>query len=487
MNRSSYPLFRGFSALLAAVLLALPAPAAAQQASPDLPALSPEVHHFDSIGLSLNLPLNARMEATRVGGKTTAGIRAEDGTWMISLQVHDTANAQATIGEALDQTIALLQETYGKVDKERQFIKATQAEVVDRIDDLRIGDQPAARVYIHTPGPDGTGLFRGYTIFKPTARQFVVFELVAPEGAAERARAVYELTVASATFRDPALMALERGAAVKAGVSLLAGMAVDDWNALLDGRERWFRHFQPAPGGNQTDAAELGYRSIRAWKGRLGEINPSKPRDRWGATELQEGYLARVAGRVLIDDNVSGFDGIADFEGIYFLSPDRHNEAWHLRTVVRDMKGKEITQATESGYRHGDELEVNIAAAGQPTRTIKPLILDEGYTSQVESHLMPFIMARKGIVADFAFYVYQSASETIALRRDSVKRDSAPGGALIVTTQYRAEEEPRTAILNREGQITRMETADGAVWEPSTPEKLHAIWRKKGLPTGTPR
>lgn len=503
MFATQLPRIRGISIALAAIVLTCFAaaplaagrpqpggPAASPPAAPP-PALSPEVHHFDSIGLALNLPLDARMEATRVGGRTTAAIRANDATWMISLQVHDTANEQATIAEALDQTIALIQESYGKIDRDREVITSTKAEVLDRIDDLRIGEQPAARVYIRTPGADGSPMFRGYTIFKPLPRQFVVFELIAPAAAADNARAVYELTVASAAFRDPTLIAMERGAGVKAGVNLLAGFSADDWESLLDGRERWFRHFRPAPGGGQADAEELGYRSIRAWKGQLGEIDPGKGSQRWGAAEREQGYLCRVAGRILVQDGPSNFDGIADFEGIYFLSPDRDREAWYLRTVIRDMKGDEVTQAAESAFRHEDELEVSISASGQPTRTIRPLILGEGYTSQVESHLMPFILARSGLVADFAFYVYQSASETIALRRDSVERDSGGGGgaagALIITTQYRAEEEPRRAILNAEGQITRMEAADGALWEPSTPEKLHAIWKKKGLPTGSSR
>lgn len=490
------PKNRGIQAVLPAFLLAISALSAApasgqpqtppKAAPPPPPALSPEVHHFDSIGLSLNLPLDARMEATRVGGRTTAAIRADDATWMINLQVHDTANEQATITEALDQTIALIQESYGKIDPNRKVIKSTRAQIVERIDDLHIANQPAARVYIRTPGPDGGAMFRGYTIFKPLPKQFVVFELIAPDAGADKARAIYELTIASAAFEDPTLVAMERGAAVKAGVAVLGGLTTADWDALLDGREHWYRNFRPAPGGGQADAEELGYRSIKAWKGRLGEINPGKGRQRWGAAERQEGYLVRVAGRILINNAASNFDGSADFEGIYFLAPDRQTEAWYLRTVVRDLKGEEVTQASESAFRQDDELEVNISASGQPTRTIRPLILDEGYTSQVENYLLPVILARSGLEADFAFYVYQSASETIALRRDSVGRET-PGGALVITTQYRAEEEPRRAILNAEGQMTRMEIPDGSLWEPATPEKLHAIWTKKGLPTGTGR
>lgn len=488
----TFPKNRGIRAVLSALVLAISAvPAASQPQTPEAaappPALSPEVHHFDSIGLSLNLPLDARMEATRVGGRTTAAIRADDATWMINLQVHDTANEQATIAEALDQTIALIQESYGKIDPNRQVIKSTRAEVVERIDDLHIANQPAARVYIRTPGPDGGAMFRGYTIFKPLPKQFVVFELIAPNASADKARAIYELTIASAAFEDPTLVAMERGAAVKAGVALLGGLTTADWDALLDGKERWYRNFRPAPGGGQADAEELGYRSIKAWKGRLGEIDPSKGRQRWGAAERQEGYLVRVAGRILVNNTPSNFEGSADFEGIYFLAPDRQTEAWYLRTVVRDLKGEEVTQASESAFRHDDELEVNISASGQPTRTIRPLILDEGYTSQVENYLLPVILARSGLAADFAFYVYQSASETIALRRDSVERESAAGGALTITTQYRAEEQPRHAIMNAEGQMTRMEIPDGSLWEPATPEKLHAIWTKKGLPTGAGR
>ncbi len=464
---------------LAALTLAQ-APAGAQPTA--VVELSEDHFTLDRVGMTMRLPLLARAEASVAGSRVTAQIIPEGRNWLVNISTPQTKNRATTVEDALTETVKALERAHGivyikKGDDpfgERPVVAGT-ADFLER-SSLEIGGRPAARLYVAEPAGKGKRVIKGVTIFKPSQTDFTVFELIVPEADFQQAKTVTEAMIATARFADSAALNLERGTAVRTGVAFLAGVGTEDWSAVLDGVERWRRMYQPAPTGSPTDATEIGYRSIKAWRGKLGEIKPETERARWRATDHTEGYLVKIRGRQLVSDLV------ADIDGTYFVSPDRSMEAWLLRTALR-QDGKVLDRFSESGFRTGKDLKVTIDQRGQPTRTIRPLIQGDGYISQVEQHLLPVLIGRSGIEADLAFYGYQSRAERIVLRRDALRRDPSRAGALVLESRARDGVDPRVTIFDASGVPGRTIEATGIIAEPSEPRAIMRLWKQKGLPT----
>jgi hypothetical protein len=470
--------------------------------------LADEPFRIESIGLEMRLPAGTQVQANHAGSRTSAQILPETNpTWFISIQTPQTANAAATIRESADQTIALIQGAYGVVDPNQKSVLQTEAVLLDRTANLNLPGGPCERFYLSVPTTPDPGraaaasrTIRGYTIFKPAPAQFVVFELVTPESEFPKTRGIFETTVATATFTDPALLAASRSAAVKAGAHILESLTVHDYDALCDGKERWYRLYRAVPGGAAADAEELGYRGTTFWKGKRGELDPARPRAQWTRVDLDDGYLARYRIR-LVDAGDLGAGGRAgaalgarttfiDTVASYFMSPDREQEAWSIQSTRRDLAGKTLANWSEIGARNRNDLTILVTESAKPPRTIRPFLGEtqqqrsEGYLCQVESFLLPQILIRKGVAAEFGFYAYRSATETVSLRRETLARAAAGGGAWSLSSEFRDSASPQVALYADDGSLIRADLGDGRFWKPVEPEELLRLWKAKGLPTG---
>jgi hypothetical protein len=249
----------------------------------------------------------------------------------------------------------------------------------------------------------------------------------------------------------------------------------------MDGKERWFRIAKPAPTGNPMDAEEIGYRGVTFWKGKRGEVDPDRPMTRWGRVEQQEGYLCRIRARVR-----QGADFL-DSEGLYFMSPERQEETWSVTMGVRDIAtGKVRGSWRELGVREGEEMTVQVEETGKPAKTIQPLWQAEGYLCQVEAFLLPQLLVRAGVETGFGFYTYRSDSGTVALRRDTLARDTSVAGttAWAVTTVFREDMPQQVARYTETCDMIRAERGDDQVVTPIELRQLLDLWSKKGLPVG---
>lgn len=435
---------------------------------------------LDSVGLSMRVPVGASMESTMIGGRRTVQVIAEDGKWLFNVQTPQTTNFKTGIAQALDETLTLIQGSYGIVDPDQKEILTTQAQILEKEPDLTLPGGKAARLYVSLPASDGKSrVVKGYTIFKPGSNQFVVFELVTAEKEFSRSRTAYEAAVGTAAFTDSEQLNLQRGAAVKAGTAFMQGLSEADYVKAMDGPETWARLYKPATSGTPMDSQELGYRGVKFWQGQRGEINPSKAKSNFSKAEQQEGLLVSVRGRILVEG------GVGDTLGIYFMTPDRNEETWTVRTVFKDKDGKVLAQASETGARIKDDVTVVKEESGRPATHVKPPIMGEGYISQFETFLLPRLIALKGIETELGFYAYQSApSGTITFRRDAASREGGGGSTAhwkIVST-LREDLPPQETTLDPKGNLIRTSLDDGRVWEPVDLEQLRRMWQSKGLP-----
>lgn len=465
-----------------------PSPAPAQS-GPRSPANPPNVElsdtpfHLEAVGLTIHFPTESKATTTEIQGQANVQVVPADNTWLMKIGTPRTSNSNSTVKEALDQTIALLQRAVGITNEDATRVLETKAKVLSREDDLHIGDHPAARAYVQLPRGDNTSVIRGFTIFKPGPTQYVVFEFyTTPEGFAA-AKAAYEASVGTAQFVDAALLASSRAGAIKAGVRLIQGLTDAEYVAAMGQGEHWQRLYKPAKSGSDNDAEELGYRGLKFWRGKRGEINAELPLSKWKNEDRKEGYLGQLKVRLLQGPLT------IDTVGLYFMSPDRAEEAWAIRLIRRNKAGKEIDRWNEVGARVGNDLNVVVTEPSQKSRPIVPFIQGEGYVSQLESYLLPSLITRAairdGLDVEFGFYSYNSRSEAISMRRDNVGRDTQAAGAWTLTTRFRDSEDvqPQKSIFNDRGDLIRSDLGDGRVWEPVELPALEKLWKRKGLPT----
>lgn len=439
-------------------------------------ALSEEPFRLESVGLLMRLPADATAQAIRLGNQTSVQITPADKAWAINIQTPKTGDPAATAAVAAERTI-------------KQFLDqpATSAkhpprpELLTRNSNLVIpgSPTPAERFYLGWTRPDGEREVRGYTVFKPYADQFVVFEFVAPEASWAKSRPIYELTVATVSFEDPSATESSRRAAVAAGRALIDQFTPELYLKSLPGQQQWFRLCKPAPTGAPADAEELGYRSVRFWRGRLKDI-PGLA----GGSDNPEGILVEVAARVLDRQGASKSIRTIDTIGTYFMTLDRREEAWSVRTAVRDPRSREPAIWTETGFRRDKDIQVAITQSGQPARNVSPVIQGDTFLTQVEVFLLPRLVIPLKVEADLGFYTYRTDSESFTLRRETVRRDAAAGGAWTIVTLFRDQTDPQTSIYRDTGDLVRTTTPDGKLWEPISPEELMRLWRSKNLPTG---
>lgn len=452
-----------------------PAPRVAGQAV----ELSEEPFHLDEVGMTVRFPVLAIAQTAKVGDRRTVQVVPESQDWVINIQTPTNANPEVTIKDAADQTLALLQGAYGVTDPDQKLILETKVKLLSRTSNLSVtGGAVCERLYVSVPRADESTLIKGYSIFKPSANQFVVFELITSEEKFAAAKPLYEACVATATFLDSAEVNAARGSVVKAGAAFFAGLTAADYEKAMTGdREIVHRLFLPARTGTAADAQELGFRTMRFWKGPRSALGGTTGR----RTGEQEGYLARIQARLLRGENV------IDTEGTYFMLPDRSEESWMLRTVVWGPKGERLAMATETGARVGSDLNVSVSDSGQATEDVRPYVPSEGYISQLELFLLHRLMLGKQIQAELGTYTYQSQSKTVSLRRDTLSpaRGGTAKAVWEVQTLYRDDAAPVSFIYDAEGNLVRSSLEDGSVWETADRESLLATWRKKGYPTGT--
>lgn len=470
-----------FGSILSSV--AQPNEPASRPAVPTIGAVElGEPLHLDEIGLTMRIPADCRVNSTWIGDLKTAQIVPATTSWVINIQTPRIEGKNPSLKEVADQTIQLLQGSVGVMDAEQKVVLETRARILERHENLSINDQKVARFYVAVPRADDIQLVKGYTIFQPggpSVAKFVVFELLVPEADFAAAKAAYETSIATAQFLDPERVSRERGLAIRAGQELIRMVSPSDYEQWMDGQERWYRLYRPAASGAAFDAEEIGYRGVRFWKGQRGEIDPGKGKGAWTRADRQQGYLASVRGRVMTPQ------GPADSEAIYFLLPDRTEEAWSIRMVVRDRKtGRELIKATEVGARNGQDLSVVVEQPGQPSRTLQPFFQSDGYLSQVDVLLLPRIFAAKSVEADFAFYAYQPQIEGVTMRRERVSGKGRGGNAVWTIESTVSEDSPtQTGIYDHRGDLLRVTTGDDLIWEPTELRPLLTLWEQKGLPT----
>lgn len=442
---------------------------------------------LESVGLTFYPPVGAAVDTDSIGGVSTLKVRATDNSWLITIQSPRTANPATTAAEVADSAAKQLLASAGMVyDKRTLETKAVNGELFDVNHNFVIPGSEISGEQFFVRLPQGSGepsLIRGYTVFKIGRDQFLTFELFTGEKEFATAKASYLVSLHGATIQDPTTLAVGRASAIEAGLKLLSQVTADDYRQMLTSKpERWERLSRPAATGADSDAEEVAYRRIRTWIGKRGEVNSKAKPTGFSSLEQQEGYLIRIDARFLKKQTEGTRIGVStvDSESVFFMSPDRKEEAWSVRLAER-RDGK-VSAWTETGARSGKSMTVTTAGTGNPGSTVKPLIQGDGYITRVESYLLPQMLVHMKLPADYAFYAYRSDNGSIRLRRDVLEQPVDRPGLWRIVTKLGEDKETQTSLYRENGELLSTTLPDGSVWEPIELEKLARLWRNKNLP-----
>ncbi len=461
-------------------------PGAAPARDPGTVVLSPTPFRVEAVGLSMYLPEGAKAETTTIGERTSSQIVPAEAnpTWLMLVETPKSTNARTSPEEVATAVLNQLLGSVGVVDADHKLV-STRGTVLKPVSRLSLAtDTPGvtlegARFYVKLPGQKNEApVVRAYTAVSVGSGRFVTFELRTTEGAYPKAAPIYETIVGTARFEDPSALEASRGAAVEAGVGLLASLGQSDYDALFGARQdAWFRIYTPSKTGVESDAKELGYKRFQAWAGSRGELDPARDRSSWSAADRQPGYLIRIEARQLLENQM------IDSSGTYFMSADRKEEAWVLANTIRDTLGREKPATlVETGARTGAKMNVAIRGTGQENTSVRPFIPENGYLTQVEQFVLPQLLTKRGIAGEYGFYSYNSKTSNVRVRRDVLSHPGTQPSLWQLVSRMAEDEPSQTALYSERGQLMRLQMANGGVVEPIELARLVELWKAKNLP-----
>lgn len=453
-----------------------PAPASAPtpgkpQAGPTAvtTAFDPTPITLEDPPLTLLIPKGCKYTSERAAGVAELQISPPDQGWIFRIFIRGYADRAMTTSEVMKAQI----DAITKADEEAR----TTSTLLEHNRAARLASRPCERVYYEMPSRDGKQTtIRGISIVKSQPGHFLFVEVVCDKSKFEAARVAYEDTLTTISVADPAASAEKVASLVKAGAALLASVTDEDLKQIVAARpDRWERFYQPAKEGGDDKAVEIGYRRVQTGYGKRSQFAQFSE----GGADDNTGFFVRIDSRIRMDED------FVDMQGIFFLSADRKEELWTL-TLALKSKGK-TSLTREIGARHGDSMTVTTTndkglSNGKPVQaTIPP----EGYISRVEHYLLPQILVKKRVLADFGFYTYYHDDHRIKLRTDRLSTDKA-GKVFDLETSLRSLGGEKTLVQNAEirenGELISLQQADGATWEPATVQRLLELWKAKGLP-----
>lgn len=484
---SPKPTVLALLALSLVVLSARPTAVLAQGAGPSSVIMADDPVALDPVGLEFDIPQGASAFRADRGDTPTIEVSPMLGHWFMVVQAPQrrtvrSSDAQGTVGGNLpvdDLTDRILENLRGSYRVDRASTEAieSRARVLLRETGLAVAGRPASRFFVAFPEGDRERI-RMYTLVDAGAGQMVSFDLMCDPADEREARIAYLAMLASAQFSGNTEVAVARALALETTEALIASLNQADYvRALEQVNNRWDRLSVPSGTGLEMDDSELGYRRIRAWKGKRGEINPEHSQRSWSQDDHAEGYLVRLDGR-MVERSAGGTWTLIDTRIICFMTPDREQEAWTATTTFRQGEQDPVVN-TEFGVRVGDKMTV--ARRGSVSNTLQPVVPPRGYVNQVEFYLLPQLLVSQRAETSYGVYAYASGDTNVRYRQFDL--EPGTGQAAWELSTELGDQARSTSLYTAQGEFLGSERGDDSRWTPSSREDLLELWNRKGLPT----
>ena len=477
------------ASLVAAVLLACFGPSGPVfgQTGASSVIMAEEPLMLDTVGLEVQIPREASGFRSDQGGVPTLDISPDLGHWYLLIKAPQQRATRPGAGQSqvggdlpvddlTDRVLENLLASYRDDDQDTAEIES-RARVLVREKGVVVAGRPASRFYVAFPEGNGERI-RMYTLVDAGAGQMVSFDLFCDPQDQQDARLAYLAVLASAQFSGNTQVAVTRAVAIETIEALLRSLTTTDYErALSRVNERWDRLSLPAATRLDMDDTERGYRFIRAWKGKRGEINPDRSQESWSEADHQEGYLVRMDGR-MVERSASGQWTLIDTTVVCFMTPDRQSEAWTASTTFRIGDQPPVVN-TEFGVRDGAEMKV--ARRGSTSNTLQPAVPPRGYVNQVEFYLLPQLLVGSEAAATYGVYAFTIGDNAVRYRQFDLEETT--GQAAWQLTTELGQESRSVSLYDESGRFLGSDRGDGSQWSPTTRDALLDLWSRKGLPT----
>ncbi len=457
------------------VLLAAMTPAViAANAQPAQITFDSTPTRLDALGLSVILPTGSQAEISSFGSNATMGVELPQELGVMVIKGQSSTNDSLTSGQVVDSIIDQLRRSNG-TESFDGTITSTSVTVIDRTRNLAAGTLRGERVYLEFPAlRDKPALVRGFTVFRVEPRKFVIFDLMTELEHFARARPLYETTVGTLDVSTLDNQAQKRARAIKNSQRVMGWLTPERLRELAERYpERWERLHTPAASGDEMDDSEHGYRRIRVAPGMRGELS-GRPEGRWRPSDRVPGFIVKLDAMAL-DSGLR-----VDTRAVYFVSEDGQQEAWTVNMALR--QGETSTESSIAGARSGTSMTVQLEQPGATPQVTKPVIQGEGYLPQAIAQLMVPALVRHGEPGSYAFYAYNTRTNSITLRTDEVSMPESSPGLTVVRSRPDADTPAAAHFYNAKGDLIRTELHNRRVWEPIQLDRLVRLWQRKGLP-----
>lgn len=441
--------------------------------APVVVPLQTAVTRIDALDLSFFLPEGSVAETTSFGTNASMGVELPGQLGVLVIKGQRSTDNDLTVAQVAESMIEQLMLVRGVQDGETGKFY-TAAQLMDRTPVNR-STLSGERFYIRMAGANGSSqMIRGVTVFLTEPGRFVVFDLMVEAPRFEEARRVYETVVGTMEVTDRDALAARRAAALANIQKVLDSLTPDELRSLAESTpERWERLFTPAQSGDDMDAIEHGYRRVRIRSGVRGEVS-GKPERHWRASDRTPGLIVELDA-MAIETHLR-----LDTRAVYFVSEDFKEEAWTIKMGLR--QGENSSESSVTGARSGTSMTVQLDQTTLAPTVTRPVIQGEGYISQAVTHLLAPLLARRAQAGEFAGYAYNSATNTISLRWDTVEQPANKPGLWVVRSRSDENTPATTHIFNGRGELMRSELHNGRIWEPIELDRLVTLWKRKGLP-----
>jgi len=457
--------------LLVLLLCGAIAPATAQD---DTITFESTPTRLDALGLSVMLPVGSQAEMTSFGSNATMGIELPEGLGIMVIKGQKSTNESLTVSEVIESIIDQLKRSNGRQTFDGTLIDSPVT-VMERTPNLAAGSLKGERVYLDFPEFQGEpALVRGFTVFRVEPRRFVVFDLMTEASKFERAKRLYETTVGTMDISTLDRQAQERAKALANAQRVIDGLDPEALRKLAERYpERWERLHSPSSSGDEMDDTEHGYRRIRVAPGFRGELS-GKPERQWRTSDKVPGFIVRLDAMAL-ESSLR-----VDTRAVYFVSEDGQQEAWTVKMALR-QEGIS-TESSVAGARSGTSMTVQLEQPSAPPQITKPVIQGDGYLSQAIAQLMVPALIKRGESGTYAFYTYNTRTNSITLRTDEVSQPESSPGLWVVRSRPDTNTPAAAHFYNAKGDLIRTELHNRRVWEPIPLDRLVKLWQRKGLP-----
>jgi len=457
-------------ALGALLLSGVQAPVAAGQSENQKPTdgLAAEPLEADALGFRMRVPVGT---GVRIERSPTMSYLLSEGSdaprWRVRAASITASRAETTAKTQCEDYLADLRKREQKFD-----VIANESRT--------IAGREAHAVYLGVPLEGGSRGITGMLVVPSARDTYLVFSMVIGDADFARTRPLLERAFATIELRDTAAAAIENTDLLARGAELLARIRPETLREAADDKPRVYRMWRPDDNGGKKD---FGYMVVRAREGRQGEIDASKDAKELAGEDSDEGLLALIDARIIVNDDPSH---TVDAQSRYFVRWDRASEAWSLRTTERHKRANR--SSAQTGIRPAPTagaprptLKVISASRDGMTREPAEYPLPPVYFSQAELIVLGQLLPRDATSPrlEFKDYAFDQRDLKLPQRRETWTR--IEHGWRLETQQGSAPAKIVQEFDNAGKRVRRVDL-DGSVTELIELEDLRALWKAKGLP-----